>query len=340
MERRNHFNLLKLVFASMVILSHVPELQDGDRHREWLTQVFGTLSFGELAVDSFFVLSGYLVSKSWMARPRVSDYVLARLLRIFPGFAVASLICALVIGPLYGSSQYFDQFNPLRYAWTWATLAPPATPPVFNGTPYPLLNASLWTIRYEFFCYLLVMGVGLWLPLRQARVWLGLAAGLVVGFVSLRLGWWAAPMPMVESLVRCSMVFSAGACFAWYERSWVWSGRWATWALLLWLLLMSLNALAEVATAWCWGYALLVYAKQGPGPPAFHRLPDMSYGTYLYAWPINKIVLWHAPNLPMAWGFGLTLCMALCAGALSWQLVEAPALRLKRRRLVEVAAPH
>ncbi|MBQ0936557.1 acyltransferase family protein [Ideonella paludis] len=332
-ERHNNFNMLRLVFASMVILSHVPDLQDGHRQRELLTQVFGTLSFGELAVDSFFVLSGYLVSKSWMARPVARAYLAARLLRIFPGFAVASLICALVVGPMYGGAEYLEQFNGLRYAWTWITLAPPSTPPVFAGTPYPLLNASLWTIRYEFFCYLLVMALGLLLPLQQARVWAALAVVLVVAFVSLRMGGWTPPSPMVENLVRCAMVFSAGACFAWFESGWVWSGTRAAVALLMWLLLMPLNPLAEVATAWCWGYAILVFAKQGLGPLAFHRLPDMSYGTYLYAWPINKILLWHWPDMPLVWGVTLTMALSMAAGALSWRFVERPALRLKQRGL-------
>ncbi|WP_396270437.1 acyltransferase family protein [Ideonella sp.] len=330
-ERHNNFNMLRLVFASMVILSHVPELQDGHRQRELLTQVFGTLSFGELAVDSFFVLSGYLVSKSWMARPVARTYLAARLLRIFPGFAVASLVCALLIGPLYGGPAYFEQFNPLRYAWTWATLAPPSTPPVFADTPYPLLNASLWTIRYEFFCYLMVLALGLVFPSRQAKMWLALAGVLAAAFITMRLGWWAPPAPMVENLVRCGMVFSAGACFARFESRWVWSGPGAWLALGVWLLLMPLNALAEVATAWCWGYALLVYAKQGAGLQAFNRLPDMSYGTYLYAWPINKILLWHWPDMATPLCFGLTLGLSLGAGALSWHWVERPALRLKQR---------
>ncbi len=53
-SRLNHFNFLRLMFASLVILPHAFELVDGDRSRELLTQLFGTLSFGELAVDGFY----------------------------------------------------------------------------------------------------------------------------------------------------------------------------------------------------------------------------------------------------------------------------------------------
>ena len=111
----NNFNLLRFIFASLVIFSHVPELRDGNRSNEILTRVFGTISFGEMAVDSFFILSGFLIVKSWQDGKCVARFLISRILRIYPGFLFASLICAFIIGPIYGYGDYFHNFEPLKF---------------------------------------------------------------------------------------------------------------------------------------------------------------------------------------------------------------------------------
>jgi hypothetical protein len=88
--RANNFSVLRMLFATLVILSHSTELIDGNRSREILTLLFGTISFGVLAVDGFFIISGYLITKSYLssqpmgylANPHISHKVGASGLRI------------------------------------------------------------------------------------------------------------------------------------------------------------------------------------------------------------------------------------------------------------------
>lgn len=99
-NRNNNFNFLRLLFASLVIVSHAPELRDGNRSREILTRIFGSISFGELAVDGFFLLSGYLIVQSWHHGPELGSFFSKRIRRIYPAFIIASLFCIAVVVPL------------------------------------------------------------------------------------------------------------------------------------------------------------------------------------------------------------------------------------------------
>jgi peptidoglycan/LPS O-acetylase OafA/YrhL len=113
LRRDNNFNFLRLLFALLVLVSHAPELADGNRSRELLTRMFHTLSFGEVAVDGFFLLSGYLIVQSWERHPNLWDFGQWRLRRIYPAFVVACLVCIFVLAPLAVPSArtYFEQLS-------------------------------------------------------------------------------------------------------------------------------------------------------------------------------------------------------------------------------------
>ena len=142
-SRNRTFDVLRIVFATAVILAHAPELIDGDRHRELVGRFTGgRLTLGTLAVDGFFLLSGYLITQSWLRNPSCSDFLKRRITRIVPGYATAYVLSTVLVGLLAPSEPEF--FRTLIGYWPWyknlLLLSPPATPPVLAGAYYHLLT--------------------------------------------------------------------------------------------------------------------------------------------------------------------------------------------------------
>ena len=188
MRHRNNFNALRLLLASLVILSHAPELHEGNRNAELLTRIFGTLSFGELAVDGFFLLSGYLITQSWCNQPHWWIYMKKRVLRIYPAFIASSLVCILVIGPIVTSeANYFSEISGGALLLGMLTLIEPNLPSVFENRPHATINGSMWTIRWEFLCYLTVLAAGFAGVGNFRRVWTLLTVIVVGVWVAERL---------------------------------------------------------------------------------------------------------------------------------------------------------
>lgn len=338
-RHNNNFNLCRLILASLVIFSHVPEVIDGNRSRELLTRMFHTVSLGEVAVDGFFVLSGYLIVQSWLSSPKIGDYLQKRLLRIFPGFIVASLICALLVGPLAGAADYLAQFGGRKFVAGMMTLGAPQVPPVFAGTHYPVVNGAMWTIHFEFWCYLAVLGFGVLGLLSDRRIWLWATVLIVVMNIAHTLGYHPAlPIfqdPLAHPFVRLSMPFFCGACFFLYRDRVLYTRTLLLIAMMVLVAGLFSPVTAEPALAIMGGYGLFYFAKTHlPVLAAFNRLPDISYGVYLYGWPSMKLILWFYQDISIALLIVTTLATSLLLGMASWHLVEKPCLKLKNRKFV------
>jgi peptidoglycan/LPS O-acetylase OafA/YrhL len=205
-------------------------------------------------------------------------------------------------------------------------LKQPAIPEVFEGSHYPAVNGSMWSISYEFKCYVIALIFGLLGFLKKRSVWLALAIFCTVFHVINRSGWASLPSDLT---IRLLMAFAYGGCFYLYENALPWRASLAWVGLLLLAVLMFFPMTAQPALCLFGGYAILHFAKSGPTVWGFHRWPDISYGVYLYAWPLNKIWLWTFPQMNLAALVLLVFLSSVLAGLLSWYAVEKPCLKLK-----------
>jgi peptidoglycan/LPS O-acetylase OafA/YrhL len=323
--RQNNFNLIRLLLALLVLLSHAPEILDGNRSRELLTRMFGSMSFGELAVDGFFLLSGYLIVQSWESQPQAWPFLKKRLLRIYPGFLVATLVCAFVVGPLAAPpAAYFSALDIPSLVANMLFLQKPAVPDVFVGLYYEGINNSMWSISAEFVCYLGVLAAGMAGALGRRHAWLALAVLVFAAGTAARMANVTIPG------MRLAMLFlNGGACYLYRDKLRM-HGALALGATAVVAVCMFSWRVSELAVTSFGGYALIYAAgKRSALLSQFNRLPDVSYGTYLYGWPIQKLLIWYVPTISPWTLFALSAAGALAAGTISWYLVEEPALRFK-----------
>ena len=337
-RRSNNFNLLRLLFAALVLLSHAPELADGNGRREPLMRLFHTVSFGEVAVAGFFLLSGCLIVQSWRRTPDLADFLQKRMLRIYPGFIAASLLSALIVGSLAGdATHYFAQFNLPHFVKGMLLLRTPVVPPVFAGMHYPEVNGSMWTIAYEFRCYLLVAGLGALGLLGRRGVWLALTgAALLLSALPAAIARIHFPgghllLGDMNALARLLPLFCVGGCFALFPERLRLTNRGALLAALGLGLSLCLPVTAHLGLATFGAYLLFWAAQvQSPALARLRSLPDVSYGVYLYGWPVEMLLLWFVPGIAPWLVFALACVLCAGLGLASWFGVERPFLHLKR----------
>lgn len=331
---KNNFNFLRLFLALLVLLSHSPELIDGDARREIIMRIFHTNSFGGMAVAGFFILSGYLIVGSWERNPSAIMFLEKRIRRIFPGFVVAVFLSIVIFAPLGADSpsKYFDDLDWQSNIWRTALLQLPEIPPVFVGTFHQIVNGAIWTIPWEFACYLGAMFLGLAGAVRTRSAWLAVAATLLASCFLHRCGL----LPEYAVLDRLNLLscFAVGGCFYLYREKVSLTSLGAMIASLALIVGLCFWKTSEIATMIAGGYLLFYIAFKKISLIAnFDNLPDVSYGAYLYGWPIQKLLLWYIPSISPWALFPLSAVLAICAGGLSWHLVESSFLKRDPKHL-------
>src|SRR5689334_11108413 len=136
----NAFDFLRFVLASLVVLSHSYPLATGTEAHEPLALVtHGQITFGALAVDSFFVISGFLILHSWRSDPRPVPFLRKRVLRIYPAFLVAATIDAFIVAPAFSRNGWsvIDGEFVGRFAWNAVRLLAITPGAAFPDNPAP-----------------------------------------------------------------------------------------------------------------------------------------------------------------------------------------------------------
>ncbi|MFW6774469.1 acyltransferase family protein [Nocardioides sp. CPCC 205120] len=341
-HRTNNLDGLRLVGALMVLVGHGFVLVG--RGEE--TPKFGGFSLETLGVVIFFSISGYLIAASWASKRDLVAYFAARCLRIFPALAVLVVVTALVLGPLassVGARSYFSDPLTWDYFRNIALYHQNVLPGVTDDLPYPAsINGSLWTLPMEFVCYLLVP----LLVLRDHRFRLGALLVVVLGLC------WVAYQPngtfdrvwgfAPEQFARFAVLFMAGSLIRLAVERW---GRGVLRADVA-VALLALHVLVQQVQPdqlhwYAWLTLPYVVLVVGMGStPYFRRAArfgDLSYGMYLWAFPVQQLfVLWFGTTR-LAVNFTVVALVTAALAYVSWHVVEKPSLAVKDKILARRA---
>ena len=334
-NKNNNFGFLRLFLAILVIVSHSPEAIDGNRNRELLTNIFGTLSFGEFAVNGFFLISGYLIHKSYENSSSLKSYFYKRVLRIYPAFIVAHIFFMLCIVPLL--LNFHSLFNLEIKYWLKSVVrmlildSPYPVDGVFDKNPYKATNISMWTIRYEFLCYLAIPLLS-YLPVNKIKV-LSVVITLYVisGIFDIN---FSTPYPIIIELKQVLRLFSAfliGEIFYIYREKIIYNKALTFVSIFGLIALLFNDRFAEIGLMTFGAYLLFNFALNYKSKylNKVGSKVDLSYGIYLYAWPIQNLFIQYQSNLNPYMLMIYTLVISSMIACLSWFYVEKPFIQLK-----------
>ncbi len=338
--RANSLNLIRLGLASMVLFAHgfylagdgVGPHVDGENLGGW-------------AVFGFFAVSGYLITASRWSNS-LGTYLMHRVARIFPAF----LVCLVVIAVFFAPIGYLRQNGTLAGYLTTG----PTTPAGFvfansmlhinaneiagtpAGVPFPgAWNGSIWSLYYEFQCYLIVAGLAMIGWVRRNPLGIALAWILSVGaYVS----WGRVAGPLLggngdaQLLLKLLPLFLGGALVQLLRERLPlhWTGALISVAIVLGAI-KGLDGWSAQLTAPLIAYLLLYIGSVVPCPRLIQR-HDISYGVYVYAWPVQQLLVFTGiHNRGVALFDIAVLAVTVPFAAASWLLVERPAMRRARR---------
>lgn len=337
-EEYPNFTFIRLVAAASVIFSHSFVIGEDNEAREPFVQLLGHGSIlGIYGVFCFFIVSGFLVTQSLIRSESTLNYLWRRFLRIYPGLFACLVLCAFILAPWFsrdGTLHFLGTFEGSNFVL--GNLLKPGhvaglPSVVFYENPTDdlgaLINGSLWTIFHEVACYI-ILGLIFLMGLLRAWMMAVLAIGMcLVNFLGLR-----THLILIDDFKFVAPAFFAGVTVCLLSLKMTWSrtaiivvASTAALAIVLAIIQQKLLAIFPLAGA---PLILLLATTTWIQLPTLKSAGDISYGVYLYGWPVQQAVRSIAgPGWLIV--FVVPLVIACGIGFLSWRFIEKPALRFK-----------
>ena len=343
--QKNNFDFLRLLFASFVIITHSFVLL-GLEFFEPLTNITcGQINFSFIGLRGFFIISGFLIYKSLDRSSSIVDYVWKRLLRVFPALIFLGIITTFLIGPILSSDSFTVYFlNKNVYLFFISSINLfvqndfKCLPALFINNPYNCeVNGSLWTITYEFLFYIGLLFLLIFQKKTFKKILLVFALLTIYLFKII----YVEKYFKYEYFIKFTSIglksasdfgcyFIYGTLFSIYNYENL-ATKWHRFIIIIcsiiFILLISLNSFKFFPIIII-PIILSLSLLKLKFFDFLKKTGDISYGTYLYGFLIQQILI-SLFNLNIAILIISTLLLSWIAGFISWNYLEKPMLFYK-----------
>lgn len=340
-DRQNAFDLLRLLLAISVLISH-GILIGGYTIQDPLSILSkDQTNLAEFGVMGFFTLSGYLITSSFERNKSPTVFIVNRALRILPGFWVCLLITAFFLAPLIffareqslsrwsltgeGSSVgfFFSNFFLVIKQWSIKDVLIGAS---YNAS----LNGSLWTLFPEILCYFFTIVAGISGVFNKNKVLFLILCITTFVFFTININFSKTYGPTILILSPAFKLFAsylAGSLIYVYRDQMILDNKGTIFLFFFTLLLLRFGGYNLISP-------LLVAMTLINIFQHFSVIlrNDISYGIYIYSFPIQQLLYQvFGSRLHVITFISLSLVGSVMLGYLSFILIEKPALGYKKK---------
>jgi len=334
----NNFDFLRLAFALFVIITHSYNLLDLSYSDVLSRLTNGQITFSHLGVCGFFTISGYLIIKSLNRSLSIGNYLKKRILRLSPGLAVV-LILTVLYGAFISNESvefYFTQYK--TYLYIPANLSlyrlQDYLPGVFTSNPFSgAINGSLWTLPYEFSCYLALIPLYF---IRDNKRWVKIAVITALGLFIITKLFFSSYVNAFDFVLAGKYILEFGGYFVMGSALAMLNIQkikaksiLAAASFLVICLLLYFNALDLVSFILIPLFIISLGLINTPYISSISRyIGDLSYGIYIYAFPVQQSLIYFGIRevIPL---IVYASCITPILAFASWHLVEKRFLKLK-----------
>jgi len=333
--KRDNFLIIRILAALAVIYGHSFALTVAVGQRDFVLMYLKKTHIAHEAVSIFFVISGFLVTGSYLNRKKFTTFMKSRILRVYPALIICLLLTVIILGPIvstYSINEYFSKTQTYTYFLKNLSLIKPdfTLPGVFNENRLTGVNGSLWTLPAEIRMYILLGIVG-FLGILYKKILFNIVLFLFIVMSIWQPDW----VPLIshnDKYFRLAGMFALGV-FMYIHKNNIplHFGILVVFFLASWISYSSSYFLIVFSFLLAYGVLYFAYVPIVKNNEKY--LMDISYGLYIYAFPIQQLLVYYYPEIrpyPLFWTAALiTTLIAI----LSWKYVEEPMLKFKKTRV-------